>query len=390
MKDAAPHAPAYFTADTCDLDDFAHLCGQTLDAGRVPNAARVEQNVPIYDGASLRSRLADVNDRRDIMAEWARNFRDGSGIIVITSGFADTSPIDAATDVYLDLIEAERAQHSGADHFAASGANDRLWNSAQKLCMADPQVFASYFGNVLIDAACESWLGPNYQLTAQVNLVRPGGKAQTAHRDYHLGFQTAEDCARYPAHVHDLSPVMTLQAGIAHIDMPVESGPTKMLPFSQAYRPGYAAYRLPEFAAYFEDHYVQLPLQKGDLLFFNPALFHAAGENTTTDVARFVNLMQIGSALGRTLENLDRRAMSLALFPVLQANKAGLTEAEIDAAISASAEGYPFPTNLDTDPPAGGLAPPSMAALMRAHLADGKSARDFAQALQDQAARQRA
>ena len=322
------------------------------------------------------------------MAEWARNFRTGSGIIVIQGGYADTAPIDAATEVYLRLIEAERAHHSGADHFAASGANDRLWNSAQKLCLADPEVFARYFGNPLIDAASEAWLGPNYQLTAQVNLVRPGGKAQTAHRDYHLGFQTAEECARYPAHVHDLSPVMTLQAGIAHCDMPVASGPTKLLPFSQAYRPGYAAYRLPEFSAYFEEHFVQLPLEKGDLLFFNPATFHAAGENTTADIERFVNLMQIGSALGRTLEALDRRAMALALYPVLLENAVGLSPMEIDAAISASAEGYPFPTNLDTDPPEGGLAPPSMAALMRKALAAGETSACFAVALEAQAKRQ--
>lgn len=387
MKDIQDKDPAYFTAETCDLADFARLCEQGLDPAAVPNAARVEKNIPVYDGAALRRRLADPADRQEIMAEWARNFRYGSGIAVISGGFADTSVIDEATAVYLRLIEEEREAHVGADHFAAGGANDRLWNSLQKLCMADPALFARYFGNTLIDAACEAWLGPNYQMTAQVNLVHPGGKAQTAHRDYHLGFQTAETCARYPAHVHDLSPVMTLQAGIAHCDMPLESGPTKLLPFSQAYRPGYAAYRLPEFAEYFENHYVQLPLAKGDLLFFNPALFHAAGENRTPDIERFVNLMQIGSALGRTLENVDRYAMSLALYPVLL-DGLDLSEAEIDAAIASCAEGYPFPTNLDTDPPVGGLAPPSMADLMRRALVNRDSADAFKAALDAQRARQ--
>lgn len=388
MKDVQDKNPAYFTAETCVLADFAQLCEQTLAPETVPNAARVEKNIPIYDGAALRDRLTDPADRRAIMAEWARNFRTGSGIVVISGGYADTTVIDEATQVYLDLIEAEREAHVGADHFAAGGANDRLWNSLQKLCLADPRLFARYFGNTLIDAACEAWLGPNYQMTAQVNLVHPGGKAQTAHRDYHLGFQTAETCARYPAHVHDLSPVMTLQAGIAHCDMSLASGPTKLLPFSQAYRPGYAAYRLPEFAEYFEANHVQLPLAKGDLLFFNPALFHAAGENKTTDVERFVNLMQIGSALGRTLENVDRYQMSLALYPVLLDGKTGLSEAEVDAAIASCAEGYPFPTNLDTDPPVGGLAPPSMADLMRQALDGGYSIDAFRAALDAQRERQ--
>ena len=33
-----------------------------------------------------------------------------------------------------------------------------------------------------------AWLGPAYQVTSQVNVVRPGGVAQDPHRDYHLGF----------------------------------------------------------------------------------------------------------------------------------------------------------------------------------------------------------
>ena len=144
---------------------------------------------------------------------------------------------------------------------------------------------------------------------------------------------------------------------------------------------------MPEFAEYFENHYVQLPLAKGDLLFFNPALFHAAGENRTPDIERFVNLMQIGSALGRTLENVDRYAMSLALYPALL-DGPGLSEAETNAAIACCAEGYPFPTNLDTDPPVGGLAPPSMADLMRRALVNRDSADAFKAALDAQRARQ--
>ena len=42
--------------------------------------------------------------------------------------------------------------------------------------------------------------GPG-QVTSQVNVVNPGGEGQTVHRDYHLGFQSDEVCADYPAHV---------------------------------------------------------------------------------------------------------------------------------------------------------------------------------------------
>src|SRR3712207_6154369 len=92
--------------------------------------------------------------------------------------------------------------------------------------------------------------------------VGPGGQAQVAHRDYHLGFMSQEQALRYPAHIHALSPVLTLQGAVAHVDMPIETGPTLYLPHSQKYPPGYVAFHLAEFTAYFDEHRVQLPLGK--------------------------------------------------------------------------------------------------------------------------------
>ena len=96
-----------------------------------------------------------------------------------------------------------------------------------------------------------AWLGPGYQVTSQVNVVRPGGQAQDPHRDYHLGFLENDVVEQYPTHVHLLSPVLTLQGAVAHSDMPVESGPTMYLPYSHQYVPGYLAWRLPEFREHF-------------------------------------------------------------------------------------------------------------------------------------------
>ena len=196
-------------------------------------------------------------------------------------------------------------------------------------------------------------------MTAQVNLVHPGGDAQQAHRDYHLGFQTAEVSSMYPSHAHELSPALTLQGAIAHCDMPIESGPTKLLPFSQTYLPGYAAWRRDDFREVFEDRYVQLPLKKGDALFFSPALFHAAGKNVSGNIHRMVNLLQISSAFGRAMETIDRTKLCILTYPYATRHFSGetLSVSEIKAAIAATAEGYSFPTNLDNDPPKGGLAP---------------------------------
>ena len=187
------------------------------------------------------------------------------------------------------------------------------------------------------------------------------------------------------AHAHQLSPFLTLQGAVAHCDMPLESGPTLYLPFSQTFAPGYFAYRKPEFAAWFDAHRVQLPLAKGDAAFFNPALFHAAGHNKTSDVRRIGNLLQVSSAYGRAMESVDRAGIAKALYPALHAS--GMSPRAIGNVIAASEEGFAFPTNLDRDPPIGDLAPQTQAQLMGQALAEGWEAAKFAAAVDEHAAR---
>jgi ectoine hydroxylase-related dioxygenase (phytanoyl-CoA dioxygenase family) len=379
----------YFTAQSCDLDAFTALIDQSLSKADVPHACEVQKNVPLYDMNHLRPAFSNPAARHAILGEWAQVLMSGAGVLVLKAAYTDTKVLDEATAVFETIIAQEKLNNTdSSDHFAASGANDRIWNSLQKLCLHAPDVFLRYFANTAIDAACEAWLGPNYQMTAQVNLVHPGGAAQLAHRDYHLGFQTTEDCAQYPAHVHSLSSALTLQGGIAHCDMSLESGPTKLLPFSQRYSAGYMAWRRDDFRALFEDRHIQLPLDKGDALFFNPALFHGAGANSTTDIHRMVNLLQVSSAFGRAMETIDRTAMCKALYPHALKAK-GLDQAHMKAAIAATAEGYSFPTNLDRDPPKGGLAPQSQHDFFLQALADGISEQAFNAGLDQIAERQK-
>ncbi len=389
MKDNVASPSGYFGESDCDLAVFAALCEQTPHPQGLTFAAGIEAAVPYYDMAALDVVLAGPQ-RAALLSEWAHVLGRSSGALVLKRALPETGPLDAATAIYHRII-AEEAGQGGGDHFARAGSNARIWNALQKLCLRAPEVFTAYFGNPAVTAVAEAWLGPGFQMTAQINLVRPGGAAQDAHRDYHLGFQSAEEAARFPAHIHALSPALTLQGGIAHVNMPVETGPTKLLPFSQLFGPGYLAFHQPAFRAYFEAHHIQLPLQKGDALFFNPALFHAAGENRSAETERMVNLLQISSAFGRAMENVDRNAMSAAVFPALKAAKAsGMPPAQLAAAIACTAEGYAFPTNLDTDPPAGSTAPPSQQALLIRALAEGWPQDRLEAALSEQAARRRA
>ncbi|MEM8749886.1 MAG: phytanoyl-CoA dioxygenase family protein [Pseudomonadota bacterium] len=336
----------------------------------------VEKGIPVYDCAALADCL-DMGDQRNALkTELAGILLNGAGAFVLKGAYADTSAIDAATQIFLDIIARENeANKNRADHFAAGGHNDRIWNSLEKLCAQSPETFARYHANRWLDLAAESWLGPAYQMTAQVNLVRPGGAAQEGHCDYHLGFMTRDQVAQYPAHIHATSAQLTLQGAIAHCDMPVESGTTKLLPHSQKWAHNYRDFREPNVRAFFEANCVQLPLAKGDLLFFSPGLMHGAGENRSADIDRMANLVQISSALGVAMETIDRTGMCKLLYPVLLAGD--FSKAERDCAIANCAEGYAFPTSLDTDPPVGGLAPQTQQQLMRQGLDEGWTAEKF-------------
>ena len=321
-----------------------------------------------------------------MLAEWNAVLADGPGALVFKHAYPDTAIVDEVTVVLQSIIDAEAAAKAGkGDHFGKVGANTRVWNAHEKLCLADPHVFVRYNANPIIALVSRAWLGPLYQITAQVNVVYPGGAAQTPHRDYHMGFQSLEQLERYPANAHRLSASLTLQGAIAHCDMPIKSGPTKLLPYSQTFLPGYLATLLEDFRTYFEANYVQLPLEKGDALFFNPALFHAAGSNRTQSVARFANLLQVGSGYGRSIEIVNRARISKAVFRVLSVmvGEGRLKPREVEDVIAATAEGYPFPTDLDVDSPLTGMAPASQQDIMREALRESWDPSRFSRAIDD-------
>jgi ectoine hydroxylase-related dioxygenase (phytanoyl-CoA dioxygenase family) len=365
-----PSPNGYLRTEDCHLDDLVAVLeeGEHSTAAS-PSANRVQHGVPVYDAPSLRSRLTDASAVRAAQAEIAQTFAEGAGIAVFAGAF-DRSTVDRVTAAFERIIAQEKATGRVAgDHFAAPGANDRVWNALEKLAIADPEAFVDYYSNDVLALAAAAWLGPGYQVTSQVNVVNPGGAGQTVHRDYHLGFQSLAVSGEFPAHVHALSAVLTLQGAVAHCDMPVETGPTLYLPHSQKYHHGYLAYWLPEFQEYFVDHHLQLPLHKGDAVFFNPALFHAAGSNRTTTVRRMANLLQISSAFGRAMETVDRRRVVEAIYPVLLSRaESGTPPALLTRVIAASAEGYAFPTNLDRDQPIDGMSPRTQADIVDAAL----------------------
>lgn len=354
------------------LPAFKDLVSQTSQ--HYPLAETVVHNIPVYNLANYSCGDADTADK--LQNEWHHITLSGPGVYILKNFLTDHDLIDRVNQVFATIIEQERATSKG-DHFATAGSNSRIWNSYQKHAERDPDSFVQYYSNPWLVKVCESWLGPAYQPTAQVNMVHPGGKPQMPHRDYHIGFQTNEASAQWPKSMHIASQFLTLQGALAHSDMPLESGPTRFLPFSQMFEDGFMAYRLPEFAEYFDKHWVSAPLSKGDAVFFNPALFHAAGQNDSSN-ERSANLLQISSAFGRTMESIDTQAIIEKCWPhvVEMYAREGLS-LNVEAAIKSIGDGYAFPTNLDRrQPQSSGMAPESEQDLMRRALSEGWTLRD--------------
>lgn len=371
---APPIEPRVFSTNKPpSLDDFRALTTKSLPL-EYPLASAIIENVPIYDLSAFSSYTTDQLSA--LQDEWYHILLHGPGVFATKHMYTDLSLIDKVNEVYSSIIKQE-AQQTGkkGDHFATSGSNSRIWNSFSKHCLADPATFIEYYSNPWLPLISSAWLGPHHRLTAQVNIVRPGGAAQISHRDYHIGFQSAESCQQFPKALQIASQFLTLQGAVAHSDMPLESGPTRLLPFSQKFEEGYMAYRLKEFQDYFLEEYISVPLEKGDGLFFNPALFHAAGSNTSAHVQRSANLLQISSAFGKPMEMIDSMPLVERTWDALaeRHKKDGLSE-EVRTFVGNVAEGYPFPTNLDRRvPETAGMAPESEQGLLIKGLKEGWS-----------------
>lgn len=179
----------WLTGESCSLVEFRALVERKATAAEYPLADEIERNVPIYDAAKVGAAAGNREQAMRFMAEWHRIFLDGPGIAVFRGAIQDLALVDSVSAVLREIIAEEREATGGkGDHFAKAGSNARVWNSHEKLCMRAPELFARYAANDVVDLASRSWLGPLYQITCQVNLVYPGGKAQVPHRDYHMGF----------------------------------------------------------------------------------------------------------------------------------------------------------------------------------------------------------
>ena len=340
------------------LKKLRSACSKNVDSSKYPFSSGVDNNVVIYESETF----YDQTDITALQTEIVDVLQSGPGVLLIKKAWSDAKVLSDMTNIFWQIIEKESDNNQG-DHFGSDiqQSNARIWNSFQKCAILEPEIFIHYFSNPILMWVSQAWLGPHYQVTAQVNIVLPGGQSQTPHRDYHMGFQDSTDLLDFPAHIHNLTPLLTLQGAVAHSNMPIESGPTLLLPFSHQVDEGYVGFRQQACKDYFMEKAVQIPLERGDALFFNPALYHAAGSNVSSNIKRCANLLQISSVYAKSMEFINHKEICLTAYPTLQNfwKIPSFTPAQKLAILTAMTDGYPFPTNLDLDPPTDSISPPT-------------------------------
>ena len=346
-KSSSLNHQVYFSDSDIDYDELISICSQETIEANYPLSDSISNNVVIYDAKDFRSFVGNIEEEIKLKTEMHHVLESGPGVFVVRNLYNE-DVIDESNAIFEKIVKNE--SNSSNDHFAA-GTNTRIWNSFQKVAMENQEAFINYYSNDLVKIIAESWCGPNSQMTAQVNIVRPGGEMQKPHRDYHLGFQENEVVEKFPISIHRLSNYLTLQGGVAHTDMPLESGPTVVLPYSQQYDLGYLTWRDTNFADFFNKYSVQNSISKGDGIFFNLAIFHAAGANITNNFHRIGNLLQISSAFGKTMEHIDYIKIITHIYPSLldHIKNKTLSERLIENVLICATDGYAFPTNLDSD-----------------------------------------
>ena len=186
--------------------------------------------------------------------------------------------------------------------------------------------------------ASEAWLGTAYQITGQSNAIAVGAEQQEVHRDYREYTQSelkisvrltllchaSSDMAHwdkrvgeFPMATHIASQFLTLQLAIAHTDQPLSTGPTRFLVYSNQNPSGYLNVKRPEHLEWINTQMVQMPLEIGDAVFFNPATYHQPGNNESEE-HRVMCLFQLNSCMSRAMEAKDSSAITRAIWPVIK------------------------------------------------------------------------
>ena len=124
MNEPTDRSTGFYAAELCDLIEFKAITARVVDMTDIPHASGAPKKVPLYDMNRLKEMLAEPEQRRVLMVEWAKILLSGPGVFVLKSACTDLAAIDAATAVFNDVIAAEKAG-AGGGYSAKARPNSR-------------------------------------------------------------------------------------------------------------------------------------------------------------------------------------------------------------------------------------------------------------------------
>jgi len=281
------------------------------------------------------------------LIEIQEEIQEGEGVVIIRNAYSDFQLLDRVYTNFKNRIETEENLGISANDLTTPRSNKRLFNALNKLAEDNPKDFIEYYSNKYLHHVVNTCLGPFYQIVSEINLVVPGELGQLPHRDYPFCVYTKKLLETLPSNLLKCAPFLTLQAGVIHQDTPIEMGSTRFILGSQKETDGYRTMRNPVDINRFEKESIQFDLKKGDLIFFNSAIYHAGGGNSTIN-PRLINLLQISSGMIRPLATINflELVQNLYQYLILISDKD-----KVERICRVITECWPFPTNFITDKP---------------------------------------
>ena len=172
-----------------------------------------------------------------------------------------------------------------------------------------------------------------------------------------------QEIRRFPLINQMAAQLLTLQGAIAHTDMPLQCGPTRFGLFTQQFQKGYMVLENPKYIDHVAGCMAQLPLEKGDAVFFNPACLHQPGMNETSS-PRVANLLQVSACWGTPMEKINKLDMTKSVWPVFKrwASESKINGGasgedrdrkhplQLEALITATCDDFGYPRDFDTMP----------------------------------------
>eukprot|EP00404_Azadinium_spinosum_P062734 CAMPEP_0180698122 /NCGR_PEP_ID=MMETSP1038_2-20121128/3857_1 /TAXON_ID=632150 /ORGANISM="Azadinium spinosum, Strain 3D9" /LENGTH=369 /DNA_ID=CAMNT_0022729673 /DNA_START=26 /DNA_END=1130 /DNA_ORIENTATION=+ len=267
--------------------------------------------IPVYDAQSL-DFCGDQTAQRDLHT----SFFDHAGCVIIKGVFSQEC-MAGYTSWSEDMLEKSKNDPQSRH---PKQAGKRLINDVfGRMSATDPDLLFELVGNPTLNALMDTLLGFGRFGALTTHWIEAGGERQLSHVDYPLHVGSGKFWEASVAKMKRLTTreqanhIMSrfsVQILIASDAMDVSNGSTEVVPCSHLLQDLAAHIHNPAIYAEFEHRFVNVTLEKGDILIFNRGLCHRGGWNKSAKRRNsLIAAMRVGQEIiesARIIERLEK------------------------------------------------------------------------------------